>query len=64
MKTFEVCVERTQHLIVRVEASSKSEAMEKADNPEFANWLNWEGCEDAEYKSAYLIPESKEPVKA
>ena len=59
MKTFEVCVEKKQYIMVTVEASSKSEAMEKAENPEAANWYHWDSCEEAEYRSAYLWPESR-----
>jgi len=54
MKTFEVEVRRTQFMTVTVEAESRREAIDKAENPNDTNWFPWDQLETATYEAIHI----------
>lgn len=66
MAKFEVEVRRTQFLTIVVEAETRREAIDKAEDPNNSNWANWDGCENATYDATHIneIPNNKQNEKS
>ena len=55
MKTFELTVRKTQFITVKVKAESIRKAIDKAENPDEANWYPWDTAENADYEAIHIV---------
>jgi len=54
MKKFEIEIKKTQFITVTIEAESIRQAIDKAEDPENANWYAWDEVENAIYDATHI----------